>query len=271
MLAIGSHDAEPLPSRHGHGVPEADRRSGHGRARAVPALTRVAAARARNRPAGRSRRRPAQRRRRPFSRLPAPPTRATRRARSSTTRRRWPSSRTSPAHAACAAGASCTPAQAQALLARTAPRARLRALDAARSGLGLAQLLPLPRARRRGGREPGASACARRRSGASCPQVLDADEMAQLVEVPGDDAEAVRDRALLELLYSSGLRVSELCDVRWRDLDAGDGTAARDRQGPQDAHRAGRRQGARRARRAARTGPLRRRGSARCAVGAARR
>jgi integrase/recombinase XerC len=30
----------------------------------------------------------------------------------------------------------------------------------------------------------------------------------------------VRDRALFELLYSSGLRVSELCGVRWRDLDA---------------------------------------------------
>ena len=55
------------------------------------------------------------------------------------------------------------------------------------------------------------------------PQVLDADEMGQLVEVPGDDAEAVRDRALLELLYSSGLRVSELCGVRWCHLDAGEG------------------------------------------------
>jgi integrase/recombinase XerC len=52
------------------------------------------------------------------------------------------------------------------------------------------------------------------------PEVLDADEMTALVEVPGDEPEAVRDRALLELLYSSGLRVSELCDVRWRDLDA---------------------------------------------------
>ena len=56
------------------------------------------------------------------------------------------------------------------------------------------------------------------------PEVLDADEMAQLVEVPGDDPDAVRDRALLELLYSSGLRVSELCGVRWRDFDFGDGT-----------------------------------------------
>lgn len=58
------------------------------------------------------------------------------------------------------------------------------------------------------------------------PEVLDADEMAQLVEVPGDDPEAVRDRALLELLYSSGLRVAELCGVRWRDFDA-DGTMLR--------------------------------------------
>jgi integrase/recombinase XerC len=55
------------------------------------------------------------------------------------------------------------------------------------------------------------------------PEVLDADEMTALVEVPGGDAEAVRDRALLELLYSSGLRVSELCGVRWRDLDAESG------------------------------------------------
>jgi integrase/recombinase XerC len=55
------------------------------------------------------------------------------------------------------------------------------------------------------------------------PEVLDADEMGQLVEVPGDDPEAVRDRALLELLYSSGLRVAELCGVRWKDLDAAGG------------------------------------------------
>jgi integrase/recombinase XerC len=55
------------------------------------------------------------------------------------------------------------------------------------------------------------------------PEVFDADEMAQLVEVPAGDGEAVRDRALLELLYSSGLRVAELCAVRWRDLDADSG------------------------------------------------
>ena len=55
------------------------------------------------------------------------------------------------------------------------------------------------------------------------PQVLDADEVGALIELPGDDAETVRDRALLELLYSSGLRVSELTSVRWRDLDMGEG------------------------------------------------
>ena len=29
----------------------------------------------------------------------------------------------------------------------------------------------------------------------------------------------LRDRALLELFYSSGLRLSEVCGLRWRDLD----------------------------------------------------
>ncbi len=55
------------------------------------------------------------------------------------------------------------------------------------------------------------------------PEVLDVDEAATLVEVDANDALALRDRALLELLYSSGLRVSELCGVRWRDLDAEQG------------------------------------------------
>lgn len=55
------------------------------------------------------------------------------------------------------------------------------------------------------------------------PQTLDVDEVAALLEFPPDDPEAVRDRALFELLYSSGLRVSELTGVRWRDLDLGEG------------------------------------------------
>jgi integrase/recombinase XerC len=55
------------------------------------------------------------------------------------------------------------------------------------------------------------------------PQVLDPDEAARLVEVPADDALGRRDRALLELFYSSGLRLSELCALRWRDLDLAQG------------------------------------------------
>jgi integrase/recombinase XerC len=51
------------------------------------------------------------------------------------------------------------------------------------------------------------------------PEVLDVDEAATLVAVKPGDPLALRDHAMLELLYSSGLRVSELCGVRWRDLD----------------------------------------------------
>jgi integrase/recombinase XerC len=55
------------------------------------------------------------------------------------------------------------------------------------------------------------------------PQVLDADEAVRLVEVPTDAPLGMRDRALLELFYSSGLRLSELCALRWRDLDLASG------------------------------------------------
>lgn len=54
------------------------------------------------------------------------------------------------------------------------------------------------------------------------PQVLDVDEVVQLVELPTDGTLGMRDRALLELLYSSGLRVSELCSLTWRNLDLDD-------------------------------------------------
>ena len=51
------------------------------------------------------------------------------------------------------------------------------------------------------------------------PVVLDVDEAASLVEAGGDGALGVRDRAMLELFYSSGLRLSELVGLRWGDLD----------------------------------------------------
>ena len=55
------------------------------------------------------------------------------------------------------------------------------------------------------------------------PQVLDVDEAVQLVELPTDAPWGVRDRAILELFYSSGLRLSELCGLRWHDLDLAEG------------------------------------------------
>jgi integrase/recombinase XerC len=55
------------------------------------------------------------------------------------------------------------------------------------------------------------------------PQVLDADEMNRLVEVPTESVLGKRDRAMLELFYSSGLRLSELCALHWDALDLADG------------------------------------------------
>ncbi|WP_267225674.1 tyrosine recombinase XerC [Dyella silvae] len=51
------------------------------------------------------------------------------------------------------------------------------------------------------------------------PQVLDVDEATSLVEAQGEGALNLRDRAMMELFYSSGLRLSELTGLRWIDLD----------------------------------------------------
>src|SRR6201995_2192652 len=48
------------------------------------------------------------------------------------------------------------------------------------------------------------------------PETLDADQMASLLEIPAGDIFVTRDRAIMELLYSSGLRLAELVDL---DLD----------------------------------------------------
>jgi integrase/recombinase XerC len=56
------------------------------------------------------------------------------------------------------------------------------------------------------------------------PTFLGVDAAREVVETPrGDDAPSIRDRAVLELLYGSGLRVSELCalDLSNIDLDGG--------------------------------------------------
>ena len=56
------------------------------------------------------------------------------------------------------------------------------------------------------------------------PGNLDADRMARLLDIPGDGAIIERDRAILELLYSSGLRLAELVDLDIGDVDMHDAT-----------------------------------------------
>jgi integrase/recombinase XerC len=56
------------------------------------------------------------------------------------------------------------------------------------------------------------------------PGNLDADSMARLMAIPGDGAIVDRDRAILELLYSSGLRLAELTDLDLGQIDLADAT-----------------------------------------------
>lgn len=56
------------------------------------------------------------------------------------------------------------------------------------------------------------------------PQTLDVDQTARLLEIPGDDDDAVRDRAIMELMYSSGLRLAELIGLDCHDVDMTDAT-----------------------------------------------
>ena len=58
------------------------------------------------------------------------------------------------------------------------------------------------------------------RIGRRLPHVLSFEQMRSLVEAPSSgDARGVRDRALLEMLYASGLRAAELCALRLSDID----------------------------------------------------
>ncbi|MDZ7644309.1 MAG: tyrosine recombinase XerC [Woeseiaceae bacterium] len=72
-------------------------------------------------------------------------------------------------------------------------------------------------------RNPVASVSAPR-SGKRLPGNLDADRMGRLVEIRGDGPLVARDRAILELFYSSGLRLAELTALNGRDVDLADAT-----------------------------------------------
>jgi len=56
------------------------------------------------------------------------------------------------------------------------------------------------------------------------PQTLDADQMARLLDIPAGEAFATRDRAIMELLYSSGLRLAEIVGLDLGHLDLRDRT-----------------------------------------------
>ncbi|MGD8176244.1 tyrosine recombinase XerC [Marinimicrobium sp. ARAG 43.8] len=55
------------------------------------------------------------------------------------------------------------------------------------------------------------------------PKVLDVDQAGQFVEVKDDSPLGKRDHALLELIYSSGLRLAETIGLNVSDLDLSDG------------------------------------------------
>ena len=56
------------------------------------------------------------------------------------------------------------------------------------------------------------------------PHALSPDEVTQLMRIDEDSALALRDKAMFELFYSSGLRLSELASLAPMDIDVADGT-----------------------------------------------
>ena len=56
------------------------------------------------------------------------------------------------------------------------------------------------------------------------PSTLDVDQMARLLSFRADDRLSARDKAIMELLYSSGLRLAELAGLNRRDVDLADAT-----------------------------------------------
>jgi integrase/recombinase XerC len=59
------------------------------------------------------------------------------------------------------------------------------------------------------------------RLGRRLPSFLPKDEATQLLDAEPAGAAGLRDRALVELLYASGLRVAECCGLDLEDLDEG--------------------------------------------------
>lgn len=56
------------------------------------------------------------------------------------------------------------------------------------------------------------------------PEVLDVDQVARLLDIKADDSLSLRDWAIMELMYSSGLRLSELASLDLSNIDLADQT-----------------------------------------------
>ena len=56
------------------------------------------------------------------------------------------------------------------------------------------------------------------------PETLDVDQMSRLLDIPGTDALSLRDRAIMELFYSCGLRLAELIGADLGAIDFGERT-----------------------------------------------
>jgi len=57
------------------------------------------------------------------------------------------------------------------------------------------------------------------RSPRHLPATLDVDTVGQLLDIPTDTPLAIRDKAIMELFYSSGLRLAELAGLHWQQID----------------------------------------------------
>jgi integrase/recombinase XerC len=62
------------------------------------------------------------------------------------------------------------------------------------------------------------------KSARKLPATLDADQLCALLDQPDDDPLVLRDTAMIELFYSSGLRLAELVSIDLGDIDMDDAT-----------------------------------------------
>ena len=57
------------------------------------------------------------------------------------------------------------------------------------------------------------------KSARKLPKLLDVDQTFQLLEIKENDVLAIRDKAIIELIYSSGLRLTEVISLNINDID----------------------------------------------------